>query len=895
MGCSNICRQNEIKINQINIENIDSPKNILSNCDDMKSKSVFNNKSTYFLTKTHSMLPLTNTNRILNNNLILIKADNSSLEDEPQLNYILSNNILGKYLSDHERRELIKKMQLYEANEGTIIYNESSIGKLYYIIKEGMVEKKEKKKNKILQQWDVFGELSLIINTKRGKVAKALTNVSLWALENDILRNMIIEKNTKDYIDRENIINSSKLLEQVSPLDKKKLALNLIFVHLKKNTYLIKENIEIENLFFLKEGIACYYRSNNKMREFIQGDLIGLISFLNNSKGFVDVKAKTDLLVYILPLKVINDIFSNSEKMFISFLLEASFLKYFKYVNRMFIQLISSCFHLDFYREGDIIFEKGFNISQSLNILIHGKIDHYNYQSGDIIFSNFFFGKSMENILDNEILAKTEVLLFTTTSEKLQKCCNYDINKLIEIFRLYNTIYGIDILNPLRYSKIEKIISHLKILKYCKDEIVVKEGETGDKLFIIKQGIFKCYHKKKLIKTFKPYDFFGEKNVILNGIKEITVISKKDNSMLYYINKKNLQKIIEEENILSFLSERVIFQESNVELKDLNYVKTLGEGSFGVVYLVKEKAAVTYSALKRIKMNRVEKENFSSYIEMEKKILLQIEHPFIVKLIKTLKDKNAIYFLEEYINGIALSRILQRKGRFEKKITQFYIGSLLICVEYLNQKHIIHRDIKPDNILILNNGYIKLIDFGTSKIIEKNMTTTVIGSPLYMAPEILLAETYSYNCDIWSIAVCFYELICGKYPFINYDNEDSEDDDPLILYKAILNAQLTIPNYIKDEQFINLISKLLTRNPTERLCNINLIKSDIYFENFDWDSLYDLTYKAPFLPKLSSINENGNNNEIEFIQYISQFNDDKNYKFSNIEEHKQFLKWFENF
>ena len=365
--------------------------------------------------------------------------------------------------------------------------------------------------------------------------------------------------------------------------------------------------------------------------------------------------------------------------------------------------------------------------------------------------------------------------------------------------------------------------------------------------------------------------------------------------MLYYINKKNLQKIIEEENIMSFLGERIIFQESNVELKDLNYVKTLGEGSFGVVYLVKEKAAVTYYALKRIKMNKVEKENFSSYIEMEKKILLQIEHPFIVKLIKTLKDKNAIYFLEEYINGIALSRILQRKGRFEKKITQFYIGSLLICVEYLNQKHIIHRDIKPDNILILNNGYIKLIDFGTSKIIEKNMTTTVIGSPLYMAPEILLAETYSYNCDIWSIAVCFYELICGKYPFINYDNEDSEDDDPLILYKAILNAQLTIPNYIKDEQFINLISKLLTRNPTERLCNINLIKSDIYFENFDWDSLYDLTYKAPFLPKLSSINEKENNNEIEFIQYISQFNDDKNYKFSNIEEHKQFLKWFENF
>ena len=121
MGCSNICRQNQIKINQIDIENVESSKNvILSNCDDLKSKYL-NNKSTYFLTKTHSMVPLTNTNRLLNSNLTLIKPDNSSLEDEPQLNYILSNNILGKYLSDNERRELIKKMQLYEASQGTII------------------------------------------------------------------------------------------------------------------------------------------------------------------------------------------------------------------------------------------------------------------------------------------------------------------------------------------------------------------------------------------------------------------------------------------------------------------------------------------------------------------------------------------------------------------------------------------------------------------------------------------------------------------------------------------------------------------------------------------------------------------------------------------------------
>ena len=171
----------------------------------------------------------------------------------------------------------------------------------------------------------------------------------------------------------------------------------------------------------------------------------------------------------------------------------------------------------------------------------------------------------------------------------------------------------------------------------------------------------------------------------------------------------------------------------------------------------------------------------SQYIISEKKIMLLLDHPFIVKLVKTLKNTLFCFFLLEYVNGIGMHEYLKNRKKIKNiEETKFYIGSLLVVLDYLQKKLIAHRDIKPSNIMIDSKGYIKLIDFGTAKILT-DYTNTVIGTPHYIAPEILQGKGYSLSVDFWSVGICMYEIFYGVYPFGNTAKEVIE------VYKEILH------------------------------------------------------------------------------------------------------------
>ena len=109
--------------------------------------------------------------------------------------------------------------------------------------------------------------------------------------------------------------------------------------------------------------------------------------------------------------------------------------------------------------------------------------------------------------------------------------------------------------------------------------------------------------------------------------------------------------------------------------------------------------------------------------------------------------------------------------------------------EYLHARDIIYRDLKPENVMIDEQGYPRLIDFGTAKILE-GRTYTIVGTPHYMAPEIITGKGYDYNADYWSLGVVLFEFMCGGVPF------GEEEEDPYNIYEAILSAPLRYPNYV---------------------------------------------------------------------------------------------------
>ena len=341
-----------------------------------------------------------------------------------------------------------------------------------------------------------------------------------------------------------------------------------------------------------------------------------------------------------------------------------------------------------------------------------------------------------------------------------------------------NQLKNIPIFKDFTESKFQNILQKIKTQKIEKNNNLITEGDEGNKFYIIKKGLLDIFIGGKYIRTMNENEYLGERSLFFKEKRSATAVAKID-SEVFYLEKDDFDTIIDK-NMKEYLSNRLYLQDDTVQLSDLIFYKNLGKGSYGNVSLVKSIKNDFFYAIKNISNKQILYYKLYKNIELERSILLQIDHPFIVKLVKTLKDNKYIYYLMDYIKGKELFDVLIDIGLVSKTQTQFYIGSIMLAVKYLHERKFIFRDIKPENIIVLTNGYIKLIDFGTAKAI-KDKTNSIIGTPQYMAPEVIMGDYYSFEIDYWSIGVCLYEFYCGNIPF------GENVYDPLDIYVAIIN------------------------------------------------------------------------------------------------------------
>jgi cGMP-dependent protein kinase len=384
-----------------------------------------------------------------------------------------------------------------------------------------------------------------------------------------------------------------------------------------------------------------------------------------------------------------------------------------------------------------------------------------------------------------------------------------------------------------------KQLSELRLLEICKSmkgveynegDVIFNEGSDGDYLYLLYKGKVQAFKGDKYLREIEEGNCFGETSLILNEPHSAT-IKAIEKCSIFVLSKEDFTKLIEK-NIHDHLIKKISLQDDFLtELADLHYIKTLGEGKFGYVTLVQNDKNIY--ALKAVRKRAVDKQKILiNYLKKEKAILLSLDHQFIVKLVKTMKNEEFVFFLMEYVNGISLSKYLSSRaeGNIKNlKETQFYVATLLIIINYLNGKKIAHRDIKPDNIMIDERGYLKLIDFGTA-IVLKDFTNTIVGTPHYIAPEVLVGQGYNFSADYWSIGVTAYEIYTGQHPF------GYKCKDPLSIYKQILKSTLIYPSGV-DEAVQLFITSLLKKKPNERTCNLNQLKDSSLFEGLNFVSL----------------------------------------------------------
>ena len=929
----------KLKINNFsnennNINNIKSTKNISDRSNYNKTiintisdNNIFNNlNEENYSFRQQINFPTFDENSNESDNFILIKKRNKNREDFNLINDCLQKHFFMKTLNNQARTAIIEEMSLIEIKKNKYIFMQNKIGNYFYIMKSGKSELVIN--NKIIKFFhigDSFGELALLHDAPRSGSIITVSDCLLYILERKNFRK-IVEHITKiNYEENLKFIENVNILNHIESYQKSILSSSLVREEFEKNMFIVKKG-EISNcLYIIKEGIVHCKDENGKIIRILkEGDNFGELSVLCNIPRTMDVVAfSKKVICFSISIKSLKSMLSEKYRSYLFY----NFLKYSLKISKFFSKLNSLLISQVFkYFEGINLnndycaFSKGYKKSSNFVIMIDGNLCKKNtneivFSRGEILFEKNLLLKDEEK-LNFPLIPSPDALFIEAKTDLILNDLNCkNFNEIITKSEIIEILSKINLFKSLSKNKIIEISSKIEIEKFNKDEIIIKEGEIGDKFYIVKKGKIKIEQNKKYLRTLNEKDFFGERSLITKKEKRsATAIAIEDSTELYSLNKENFLNSINN-NIKNFLMNRYFLQDNSITLNDLYFVKELGSGNYGSVSLIFcEKNNFNY-AIKAISKKHIDYECLHSNLNLEKDILLKIDHPFIVKLVKCLKDKSNIYFLMEYLKGKELFDVIRDIGLLNKAQSMFYTASMMEAINYLHERKFIYRDLKPENIIVIENGYIKLIDFGTCKEIE-DRTNTIIGTPHYMAPEVILGEGYSFEVDFWSIGICLFEFICGGVPF----GETAED--PMEIYISIINNKIVFPLFVKDKEFKNLIKNMLEKNPMLRLTTFDGIKRHIWFNGFNWEELNMLNLKAPYLPKIKSLpnvainkhqdddcdisnfitsvsqNDNLSVATIKYTDYINnhmkEWMPEKEVKISRSDQEK-FNKWFENF
>jgi len=349
------------------------------------------------------------------------------------------------------------------------------------------------------------------------------------------------------------------------------------------------------------------------------------------------------------------------------------------------------------------------------------------------------------------------------------------------------------------------------------------------------------------------------------------------------------------EELLSELERRerefTRLKRAKLTAEDFEPLTIIGRGAFGEVRLVRDKSNGCVYAMKKLKKTEMVRRGQVDHVKAERNLLAEVHDEAVVKLFYSFQDEEYLYLVMEYLPGGDMMTLLMRRDTLTEEETRFYIAQTILALETVHAANFIHRDIKPDNLLLDRDGHMKLSDFGLCKPVDgeilrslpsvaeedleeetnganvadggesedaatkrarqlrnwhqnrRRLAYSTVGTPDYIAPEVLLKKGYGLECDFWSVGAIMYEMLVGYPPFYS--------DEPMTTCRKIVHWRhhLRFPNEVPlSRDARDLIERLLCDVDNRLGSNggAGEIKHHPFFQGLDWDSLYRV--KAPYTP-----------------------------------------------
>ena len=394
-------------------------------------------------------------------------------------------------------------------------------------------------------------------------------------------------------------------------------------------------------------------------------------------------------------------------------------------------------------------------------------------------------------------------LLATTASSAIAERCAF-LKKVPQLGSLSN-------------NAINSIAGAMESKTYRRDDNIIEQGERGDAFYVLKDGSCSAYQSKSpgeaavKVGDLVAGDFFGETALLNNEprnatvtvssqMTEVLVLSKNDFEMILGPLGSQLQSVSREREVKAQETHekkgkatpaekearRASQGDMTILMKDLNPICTLGTGTFGRVKLVEHTTTGRTMALKAMMKTQIIKSHQEKNVVAEKDILLECTHPFIIKLYRTFQNDNSIYMLLELVQGGELWTLLYQNqsavprtklGGYTNGPSQFYAACVISCFQHVHELGVAYRDLKPENLLLGANGYLKMVDFGFAKKIPyykgrvlQSKSFTLCGTPEYLSPELVLSQGHNQGVDWWYVFTFFTCLLASSsdYMLCNY-------------------------------------------------------------------------------------------------------------------------------
>ncbi|CAD8084743.1 unnamed protein product [Paramecium sonneborni] len=655
------------------------------------------------------------------------------------------------------------------------------------------------------------------------------------------------------------------------------LASQMFYCKLLKGQSIIKQGDNANAFFILEKGRIQVTINGESKKQLVSGDGLGELALLYDAPRSATCIALEECYLWGIDRttfrRTVESIMKSEYERNRKYLENATFFNHLTKEQKDAIGgvLISQKFQIN-----QIIVNKG-DQADSLFIIAEGKVGVYSdnnllirtltrgeyFGENALLQDNCVRGLTVKAIEESRLLALARETLTKILGDGVQMIIYKNQCKWILQQSKINLIIQID-----------KFLDLLTIRKLKKGAIVINKGQQYGELIILIDGKVSDSNQHIVCEKGK---ILLDKTVDSNGNHDQDYIMQEDGIIAAIDYNIVKQQFGEQQQILEIYAQEAQSKQNKAKdykLEDLNYLQTLGCGQFGIVYLCQYKNEQSLFALKIMTRTNIKQFGIAKHVANERRVQSILDHPFIMHFFRSFKDDNNIYLLNEYIPGLELFDAIREIGLLNKNDSQFYISQMILQTEYLHMVHqIMYRDYKPENLIVDDTGYLKLIDFGTAKLNQPGEKTfTIIGTPHYMAPEVISGKGYNQMADLWSIGVMLFEFICGGLPF----GEDAED--PFEIYKQITKKQLYYPTYMSDKTAKPFIEQLLNRQPELRLGgSYQILKQHNWFKDFSWDNLITKKIQPVFKPAINKIITNGQAQMMKKIPLYEQMLKDTQY------------------